>query len=472
MQDTIAIIGAGFSGAVTAIHLLTLPQPHPRPLRVLLINRSGAMARGLAYGTSSREHLLNVPAGNMSALADDAGNFLRYAQWADPAIEASTFVPRQLYGAYLDTLTHAAAHRAPHDRQLEQWVGDAQSVKPLPGGRGMRLSMADGRSVDVAHVVLAFGHFMPADPPLQAPGFYDSPRYVRDPWAPGALDAVPADRPVLLVGTGLTAVDVALALSRKPRSAPLLCLSRRGLLPAPHRPARGHWGPDAAAALAAGLGHNVRADLRALRAAVRAHESTGGDWRDVIGALRPHTVAWWRRLDTLQRRRFLARLQPYWDVARHRCAPAAHARFESLRTNQQVRVLAGRLLAVTEQADGVKVGWRPRGGRSEQTLDAAVVINCTGPSADLRRTRNALVRQLLDDGLIRPDALGIGVDVSDQGDLLGADGQPSSTLHYVGPLLRARDWEATAVPELRVHAQQLAARLLAAPPDPSTGIVR
>jgi uncharacterized NAD(P)/FAD-binding protein YdhS len=468
-HDTIAIIGAGFSGAATAIHLLTLP--HPRPLRVLLINRSGAMARGLAYGTSSREHLLNVPAGNMSALADDPGNFLRYAQWADPAIEPSSFVPRQLYGAYLDALTHAAAHRAPADRQLEHWVGDARSVRPLAGGGGLRLTLADGRSIDAAHVVLAFGHFMPADPPLRTPGFCDSSRCVRDPWAGGALDAVPADRPVLLLGSGLTAVDVALALSRQPRTAPILCLSRRGLLPAPHRPARGHWGPEAAATLAAGLGQSVRADLRALRGAVRAHEATGGDWRDVVGALRPHTVAWWQRLDLVQRRRFLARLQPYWDVARHRCAPPAHASFEALRATGQVQVLAGRVNAVHEETGTLRVHWQPRGQGGEQVLDAAVLINCTGPSADLRRARSALVQQLLDEGLISPDPLRLGVAVSGRGAPLAADGQPTPGLHYVGPLLRARDWEATAVPELRVHAQLLAGRLLAALSAPAADAV-
>jgi len=457
---TVAIVGAGFSGAVLAVQLMRHAQG--RPLRVVLVNRSGAMARGLAYGTHSPRHLLNVPAGNMSALADDAEDFLRYLRWADARVQPQSFVPRRLYGSYLEALLDAQASAATGPARLERWQGQVVRVDPGSEGGRARVALEDGRAIEADHVVLAFGHLPPADPPISTPTFYGSPRYVRDPWAPGALEALPPG-PVLLIGTGLTAVDVSLTLTEADRPRPVWCLSRRGLVPAPHRELRGHLDAAEAAALVAQLGGGVRSDLRAIRRAVRAHEAQGGDWRNVIGALRAHTPAWWRMTPLPERRRFLRRLQPFWDVARHRCAPQAHAAFTAARENGQVQVLAGRLRAMHETADGATVRWTPRGTKTEAELLVAAVVNCTGASADLRAVESPLLTQLLADGHLQPDPLGLGVSVDEYGALVGTQGRATPGLHYIGPLLRARDWEATAVPELRSLALRMAQRLLAAP---------
>jgi uncharacterized NAD(P)/FAD-binding protein YdhS len=63
--------------------------------------------------------------------------------------------------------------------------------------------------------------------------------------------------------------------------------------------------------------------------------------------------------------------------------------------------------------------------------------------------------------LLVPDANRLGVEVSPECAIVGANGQPSETIYHVGPLLKARFWEATAVPELRRHARAVAERLLA-----------
>ncbi len=70
---TVAVIGAGFSGTIVAAHLLRA-SVHA-PVRVLLIDRSGRVGRGVAYGTTSARHVLNVPAGRMSAFAGDEDDF-------------------------------------------------------------------------------------------------------------------------------------------------------------------------------------------------------------------------------------------------------------------------------------------------------------------------------------------------------------------------------------------------------------
>lgn len=466
VTTTIVVIGAGFSGAVTAVNLLR--QSAGRALRVVLINKSGRMARGTAYGTSSAEHLLNVPAGNMSALADDPDDFLHYCRWADPAVKASSFVRRQQYGAYLEALLEAASVGAPAATRLERWVGDVVDLESSPDRPGAVVHLADGRHLWADFVVLAFGHFPPADPATADAEVLCSDRYVRDPWASDALDDVTDDEPVLTIGTGLTAVDVALALAATGRRLALTCISRRGLLPAPHRPQRGHFDGHAARQLAAAMGTTVRDGLHALRQAVRDHTAAGGDWRDVLAALRPYTPEIWHRLSSDERGRFLQRVQPWWDVARHRCAPQSFERFESLRGRGEISVIAGRLLAMRKVSGGIEVDFRRRGSDLLERRVFGHVINCTGPSSDLTRLDDRLVRQALSRGWLLPDRWKIGAKVDTTGALIDAQGRRSPYLYYIGPLLRARDWEATAVPELRWHAKTLASTLLSA----STHVLR
>ena len=85
---TIAIVGAGFSGTATAIQLLT--RHGELPLRLVLINRHPNLARGVAYGTQSPSHLLNVPAGRMGLFPDREGDFLEFIQRFDNSVSAGS----------------------------------------------------------------------------------------------------------------------------------------------------------------------------------------------------------------------------------------------------------------------------------------------------------------------------------------------------------------------------------------------
>jgi uncharacterized NAD(P)/FAD-binding protein YdhS len=456
-SKTILIIGAGFSGAMTAVNLLR--HPSSGGLRVVLVNSSGRMARGIAYGTHSTDHILNVPAGNMSALPEDPENFLRFCRWADPAVQPASFVSRQLYGTYLEAMLAAAEHS--HGRgTLERHVGEVLDIEIDVSAGKAKAVLDNGRTISADRVVLAFGHFLPTNPAIATPDFFESPRYIRDPWRAGALDAVQAGDAVVLLGSGLTAVDVSLVLQAPGRGAKIVCMSRRGLEPQPHRSARPSPHSRDMASLLIDMGSTAGGLLRGLRRYVEAQSALGDDWRDVLAALRPHTPALWRRLPVSERKRFLRHLQPYWDVLRHRCAPAAFERYAALKAEERVSVLAGRLLACEQRGDDVLVTFRRRGAAAQEQMRTQWVINCTGPDSNLLRVSSPLVRQLLARGFLLVDPLGLGLGVSDDYAVVDACGVSSDLLHYVGPLLRARDWEATAVPELRVHANALAEKLL------------
>lgn len=458
MVHTIVIVGGGFSGTLTAAHLLR--GPWPEGVHVVLVNRSGLLARGVAYGTRSAAHVLNVPAARMSAFPGDEEHFLRFARERDPSVAGGDFVPRALYGDYLERVLADAVAAAPAGTRFTHRVARAVDVRVCPGeGAELVLEGGAGPSVLAAHrVVLAAGSYAPAHPPVPDAGFFaGDPRYVRDPWAPGALDGVDRDRPVLLVGTGLTMLDVALDLHGRGLGAPLRALSRRGLLPRPHRsPASPHRPVALGAALLAG-DPTARRYLREVRRAVADHPEV--DWRDVLASIRPVTPSLWAALPRAERARFLRHAQPYWDVHRHRAAPAIAAALDGLVRDGRLRLHAGRLLRVEGGPDGVVVRFRPRGARTAEEARVGTVINCTGPSSDVTALGEPLIDSLLRQGLLSPCPLGLGIRTGAGHALLDGEGNASETFFHVGPLLKTDFWESTAVPELRVHAARLAAHL-------------
>ncbi|KVD90477.1 hydroxyacylglutathione hydrolase [Burkholderia sp. ABCPW 14] len=457
---TVAIIGAGFCGATLAMHLLR--RPPVRPMRVLLINRSGAMARGVAYGTRALGHLLNVPAGRMSAMAGDDDDFYRYASGRDPRVARSSFAPRRLYGDYLETRLTEAIEQAGRDVEFRSVVGSAVRIAPADDGARGTITMDDGEVIHADRVVLSSGNEMRRDPFIAESqrGFYDSRAYVRDPWRLGALRDIAPDAPVLLVGSGLTMVDVVLDLRARGHTAPIYVVSRHGLLPQAHRDmdAPPYYDDRLASRMLARA--DVRHYVRAVREAVHEAIRSGGDWRDVIGSLRAATPALWRQLPSDHRRRFLRHVRPYWDVHRHRCAPEPAARLRAEFERGGVVVMAGRVTGYVEHAAGVGVAVRRRGAAVEAHLEVGAVVNCTGPAPDFSGRAGSLLGNLYADGLIVPDAIGMGFGIGEDGAVLDRDGSPSAWLHYVGPLLQARDWEATAVPELRQYVKRLADTLL------------
>lgn len=455
---TVLIIGGGFSGTAVAANLLR----GARPLRVVLLNRFGPIGRGVAYGTRLESHVLNVPAGQMALFPDEPDGFLRFAQERDPSIGAGTFVARQLYGEYLARELSRAEAASGSGSSLERLIGEARSLETRAGNGAPLVRLANGDTLEADHVVLALGNYSPDNPPLEDPSFYESARYVRDPWIRGSLDAVGPEDAVLLVGTGLTMMDIALDLRTRGCLGPFHAVSRRGLVPHAHREG-GATGLTASLPSEFGGARTTRAYLRLLRRTAAAHEAAGGDWRAVVGAIRMSTPELWRRLDRPERARFLRHVRPWWDIHRHRAAPRTAQAVREMISADELRVLGGRVVSLEEEEDGVRVRIRLRGGSTIGDLRVDRVVNCTGPSTDARRLADPLIASLRQAGLIRPDPLGLGIDADEQGAILDAAGRPSDRLWLIGPLLKARDWEATAVPELRRLAAEVARQLLDRP---------
>ncbi|MBW3617976.1 MAG: FAD/NAD(P)-binding protein [Proteobacteria bacterium] len=441
----IAIIGGGFSGTALAIQLLARGGGP-----VVLIERSGVFGPGLAYGTRCGRHLLNVRSGRMSLFPDAPDHFTLWlaAQRLDPDPEG--FARRADYGRYIAACLAEAQTRAPGRLSLHR--GEVTEVRTEADGAVV--AFADGRSMPAEHVVLANGNPPPAR--LRLSGLEElGERSVPDPWAPGVLEAVGRDEDVFLVGTGLTAVDVLLALDAGGWRGRAVAVSRRGLLPRTHGP-KGEHGqggiPDGPL--------SVR--LRQVRR--RARDAS---WTAVMDGLRPHGQAMWREASLNERRRFLRHLRPWWDVHRHRMAPEIGAAVDGLAAEGRLLVAAGRLLGAEAEADGLAVTWRPRGGGSAVRTRAGRLINCTGPEGDPSRAGQPVLEALLAQGAARTDPLRLGLDVDDEARVLDREGRRQARLWAMGTLTRGRLWEVVAVPEIREQAVDLAARL--APPALGSG---
>jgi uncharacterized NAD(P)/FAD-binding protein YdhS len=447
---TVLIVGAGFSGVACAIQMLRLAGR--QPLRVLLLNRSGRLARGMAYGTQSPQHLLNVVAANMSVLPDDPEHFVHYAGMRDSRVTGSSFVARSVYGDYLEWALRQAQERAPRHAALDCISGSVCSLQVRSGG-GLAAMLADGRCIEADQVVLAFGH-LPAPPPELAQGTWpDTARYIADPWRADLLATVGAHDPVLLLGTGLTAVDIALQLLRRNPSRRVHALSRHGLLPQPYKPPSGHL---AGSTLLQDEAPTVRAALHAFMQKVERLEAVGLDWHDALAALRSKTAGIWQAWPASERRRFLRHVRPYWEVHRHQLPPTVQQELSAAMERGALGISAGRVLGVRDEAELAVLSVQPRGSGARIELRADRIINCTGSCASPRRAAVPLVQQLLADGLMRGDALGLGVDTGPDCAVLGANGEPTPGLYYIGPWLKAGFWEATAVPELRQFAATIA----------------
>ncbi|WP_206239005.1 FAD/NAD(P)-binding protein [Novosphingobium terrae] len=432
----IAIVGAGFSGTLLAINLVRQGAP------VVLVEREGAhFAKGVAYGTRQVGHLLNVRAANMSAFPEDPDHFLRWLDY-DKGEKANRFVPRVTYGHYLHELLMAALTASPELLSIRQ----GEACDATLSATGVDVQMADGEVLAARALVLASGNFAPAMLPLLA----DLPGTIlkADPWADDALEGLGDDAHVLLVGTGLTAADMAISLDRAGFGGKVTALSRRGLMPRAHAAEGPRPGPVPRPA------ERGAALLQRLR-----HRAKEVDWREAVDELRPHTQALWRLHDRQQQARLLRHLRPWWDVHRHRLAPPVAERIAQMQAEDRLTLQAGRILSAREEQGRARITLRPRGAAGEQSLTVDRILLCTGPESDIGRCGDPLLDRLAARGLIRSDRHRLGLDVDHAGRLIDAQGAVHEALLAVGPLTRGAFWESVAVPDIRRQVWSTARRM-------------
>jgi uncharacterized NAD(P)/FAD-binding protein YdhS len=434
---TIAIIGGGVSGALTAFHLVR----QEAQARVILIDQRPDFGLGLAYSTPSLRHLLNVPAGKISALPDQPDHFLNWLRKNhDPAATEKTFAPRVVFGRYIQSLLASTS-------SIEQEIATVVDVRLQDSGAVLTLD--NGCELQADLIVLATGNFDPAPLPGITKAASDSGLYRHNAWAADTYEALNPDAPVALIGTGLSGVDVLLRLRELGHRGRISAVSRHGVFPNRHD----DYTPLSSSAIPSDTPATCVAYLRVLHTAIRE----GAEWRAAIDSLRETTNELWLRLPIEEQKRFRRHLQHRWDVVRHRMAPSIADIIESELRNGTLEIREGNLEAVDATPAGACISVRAHG--DSKSFYADRVINCTGPSMNYRRVPSTLLQNLFQRGLVTSGPLGTGFHCSRDGALIDASGQASEIIFNLGPGRLGDLIESIAIPEIRQQAVELASVL-------------
>lgn len=457
----VVIVGGGLSGTLVAANLL---RRSLTPLHVTLVERKLPVGRGVAYGTLSPVHRLNVPAGKLSAWPEQPDHFLKWAQAfaaerqlaEQPVVGPNDFLPRYWYGEYIQHVLEEVLQQLASGVKFFSVRGEVTDVEEAESNSPHTVILADGTTLPADQVVLALGN-LPGEYPIRKPlPIYRNWRYVHVPWLMAALENIQPDEEVLVVGQGLTAVDIILQLDAQGHRGTIHALSRRGIRPKQH--ILGPPYPDFLDKTR--LPSTVRAAVRLVRNEIKIAEAKGANWRGVLDALRPHTQEIWKGFSLEEKRRFMLHVRPFWETHRHRLAPQVAQRIERMNTEGRVKFYAGRLDALEERSGAVYAVFRCRGTQCLTTLRVGKVVNCTGPRTDYSKFQHPLFINLLARGLIDHDPLALGLSTSYEGEILRYRGETLGWMFTLGSPMKGALWECTAVPEIRVQAAKLAVRLL------------
>ena len=434
---TIAIIGGGVSGALTAFHLVR----QGTLARVILIDPRPDFGLGLAYSTPSLRHLLNVPAGKISALPDQPNHFLNWLRKNhDPSATEKTFAPRAVFGRYIQFLLASTS-------PLEQQIATVVDLRLHGSGAVLRLDNGCDLWADL--IVLATGNFDPAPLPGITKAASDSGLYRHNAWTAETYGGLDPEATIALIGTGLTGVDVVLRLRELGHRGTIIAASRHGIFPSRHD----NYAPLNSTAIPLDTPATCVAYLRALRASIRA----GAEWRAAVDSLRETTNELWLRLPIDEKKRFRRHLQHRWDVVRHRMAPPIADVIESELRNGTLEIREGHLQTVDASPAGAHITVRVHD--DSESFYADRVINCTGPSMNYRRVPSTLLQNLFKRGLVTAGPLGAGFHCSQNGAVIDAAGDASEIMFNLGPGRLGDLLESIAIPEIRQQAAELASAL-------------
>jgi uncharacterized NAD(P)/FAD-binding protein YdhS len=439
MSTSVAIIGAGFSGTLTAIHLARTPAT-ASSIDIYLIDPRGSFGPGLAYSPPSERFKLNVRAKAMGAFPDDVEGFYRWERERYPNTSPDDFCPRSHYGEYLSDLLNKAAAQA-HGHTLYRLTDEVIGIDRNADSGKWTVSLKSGDTITVDGCVIAIGNLMTTS---HASSQSDTP--FREPFDAQSYEHISSCQTVFILGSGLTAVDTILECEARGFTGTYTILSRHGRFPRPHESL-----PSSAVAH---LPENwdTRGSVCALVATIRAESRRLGSSQPVFDAMRPKIQSMWRHLSLAERKRFLRHVRPVWDIHRHRI-PSEHADIiAQLQSSGRLNLMAGRLLTCGLESSRIAVTIRKRGVSKDPTSRHLfdVAFRCTGPEADITKTTVPLLRKLHAHGLIEPGPLGLGPITTREA--------PTS-LWFLGPLQREELWEITAVREIRQQAGEVATEI-------------
>jgi uncharacterized NAD(P)/FAD-binding protein YdhS len=453
----IAIIGGGFCGTLTLVQLLRQAK---KPLQVVLVNKNYPLSKGIAYSTADENHLLNVAAGKMSAFPEDPDHFINWIRnqktlkdFVSDELNLA-YLPRYVYGNYLQDILDEALKKKPSFVDCSILNDEAKDI--VRTVNKYKIVLHGNKAFAADKIVLATGNSLPSQLPVKDERFYTSQNYFGNPWDKSATENIKPDETVLIIGTGLTMLDTALSVARNGFRGKIIALSRSGLLPLFHKRRKPYL--------------QLLDDLKPPYRLQQLYEvyfkhivqaaAQGNPTEALVDAIRPRTQEIWMGLSLPEKIQFMTHIKHFWNVTRHRAAKEVYDSISKLREKNMLEVVAGRLISMAETGNDIEIIFREKKTLKERIIKVNRVINCTGPETDITKVNDTFIKNLLKHGYIVPDELKLGMNALPDGTIIHKDNSLSSFLFTIGTNLKGILWESTAVPELRLQAQQLATELL------------
>ena len=421
----VLIVGGGASGVIVAINLCRITNVE---LKVDVAEPKAVIGQGLAYGTSDISHLLNVPAGRMSALVEDANHFVNWI-----GQDVGYFAPRLKYGEYLLETLRSELNISTRVKfsHIRDSVIDIEFIDG-----GYKALFSEGVKQEYDAVILSIGHGPALSiQPLEKLG--TARRYTADPWRNMEANMTGL---MLAIGTGLTFIDLALSHLRKSQENSVVGVSRNGWLPEAHLPIR-------AKAL------DVPAEARTSPVAMRRFIENAADWRAAQDGVRHELPDIWHSWSDAQKSEFLTVHLRWWNVHRHRMSP-------EIQDELNIAIAEGRLKLVAAQVveavdEGEKIDVRIDSG---EAFKADYVINCLGYGS---WSKGSITEKLIGHGLATPGPFLMGIKTNFPAfNVMSAKNQIQKNLYAIGPVLLGERFETTAIPEIREQAHKVATQLL------------
>jgi uncharacterized NAD(P)/FAD-binding protein YdhS len=449
LGSKVIIIGGGLSGSLLAMQLARSPGGS----EVVLIEKNPEfLGRGVAYQYDFTHQPLNVVAGGMSLFPDKPldfvrwleANHFRYNHLIDQ-VSPEAFIPRKIFGDYV--LENLEKIQQEVSERLQIRIDEAISIMDF--GKRKTVVFASGNALHADHVILALGNFPPADLFATHNPVQNDPRYFASPWSDRVYSDIKGDEDILLVGSGLTAVDIVLGLIVRKFRGKVTMLSRRGVFPLPHDLTH------QAISITVPENYSPRKMLLWVRYLMRKNPEV--PWSVIIDGLRPYTQKIWLQWIVSDKQYFLKKIRPYWEIARHRIPSASSERLNNMMEKGQLVLIKGTIEEASVSSNGIEILYRSESGLNSQVFQK--VINCTGPESNYRKVRFPIIVDLIARGKVKIDELGLGIKCTPEGSIINDQGEVEQGIWCIGPMRKAVLWETTALRELREQSSALTAMM-------------
>jgi len=463
-KPRLSIIGGGYSGAMILANLISLSD------QSICIDwfEPNIIGEGLAYKTVMPLHLLNVRSDRMGAFADNPAHFYEWVQkmhGINHTISPDSYAPRYLYGEYIKSIVAEslvnAAKKGIEVILHKATVTNAEAINSDTHAIKLTFNVSGSiKEILTDVVILATGNLPPRHHNFKKDSLLNNnASYIHDIWNlkdittfKNQVGKMSTEDNIVLIGTGLTAIDSIVMLESFGYKGNITAISRHGLIPAKHVNARVYpaweWTINPVEAPRSTLGM-----LRSLKKEIQKAKEQNYTWHSVIDSIRPVTQILWKQLSTSEKKKFLKYVSTFWGIHRHRMAPEIWEGINYMNQTGRLTLIAGKILSINSNDDLPVLSYRKRGAENSQTIKSSIIINCTGPEYNIAESNHTLLRNMLDNKLITTEESGMGISVTDTGTAIG---QNNSNIFPIGSLLVGELLECTAVPELRQQALQTA----------------